>query len=155
LSKPNRKADFLFGFEGASMVADVFLNGTYIGTHKGGYSAFIFEVTDIVKNSRPNYLAIKVDNSTQLDVAPSATTLYPLFGGIYRPVTIFSTGDVNISPLDYASSGVCISPKTVTKDKASIKVKTLLNNFPTNIVKTQSDELRPPKGYEGYGLLGQ
>jgi len=155
VEQTKKESRFFIRFEGVSMVADVFLNGTYIGSHKGGYSAFIFEVTDLVKNGRANYLAVKADNSTQVDVAPSATTLYPLFGGIYRPVTIFSTSDVNISPLDYASSGVYISPKNITKEKASIEVKTLLNNSPANIVKTQSNELRPPKGQEGQGLLGQ
>lgn len=155
IEQTEKQSRFFIRFEGVSMVADVFLNGSYIGSHKGGYSAFIFEITDILKNGRPNYLAVKVDNSTRVDVAPSATTLYPLFGGIYRPVTIFSTNDVNISPLDYASSGIYISPKNVSEEKATIEVKTLLNNAPANIVKTLSDELMPPKGYEGRGLLGE
>lgn len=146
---------FFIRFEGVAMVADVFLNGRYIGSHRGGYSAFIFEITDHVKNGRPNYLSVKVDNSTQVDVAPSATTLYPLFGGIYRPVTVFSTNNLNISPLDHASSGVYVSPKKVTKEKVSIEIKTLLDNSPANVVKTLSNELIPPKGNNGFGLLGQ
>jgi len=155
IEQTEKNSRFFLRFEGVSMVADVFLNGTYIGTHKGGYSAFIFEITDLVNNKRPNYLSVKVNNATQVDVAPSATTLYPLFGGIYRPVTVFSTADTNISPLDYASSGVYISPETVSKEKASIQVKTFLDNSPANIIKTSSDELKPPKGYSGTGLLGQ
>ncbi|MDZ7261774.1 MAG: beta galactosidase jelly roll domain-containing protein, partial [candidate division KSB1 bacterium] len=111
--RDNNKKRYFIRFEGVSLVADVFLNGTYIGRHKGGYSAFCFEITPHILSGEENLLAVRVDNSSQPDVAPSGTHLYPLFGGIYRPVTIFSTDDLCISPLDFASSGVYIKPKLV------------------------------------------
>jgi beta-galactosidase len=61
----------------------------------------------------------------QADVAPSGAYLYPLFGGIYRPVTIFGTDELCISPLDYASSGVYIRPVNVSAKEADIEVVTL------------------------------
>lgn len=122
-------------FEGVSVTADVFVNGTYIGGHKGGYSAFCFEITPYIRFGRRNRISVRVDNSMQVDVAPSGTYLYPLFGGIYRPVMIFSTNDLCISPLDYASSGVYIKPVRVSEKQADIEVVTLLDCKKTAVSK--------------------
>src|SRR3954462_143951 len=35
-------------FDGASVVADVYVNGTKIGSHAGAFAAFIFDVTSLV-----------------------------------------------------------------------------------------------------------
>ena len=141
-------------FEGVSLVADVFINGRYLGTHKGGYSAFCYELTPHLRKNGLNYLSVKVDNSMQPDVAPSGTHLYPLFGGIYRPVTLFVTNQACIYPLDNASSGVYIHPVTVSKENASVEVVTLIDYQTIPVLTTNSEELLPPEGTEGKGLLG-
>jgi hypothetical protein len=155
LNRDKKNNRYFIRFEGVSLVVDVYFNGNYLGTHKGGYSSFIFEITNFIRNRETNYLAVKVNNITQLDVAPSGTYLYPIFGGIYRPVVVFSTSDLCISPLDYASSGVYISPVYVTDNSADIEVKTLVNYHSSPIVQTKSSELSPPKGIKGYGLYGE
>ncbi|OFY49823.1 MAG: hypothetical protein A2Y87_09010, partial [Bacteroidetes bacterium RBG_13_46_8] len=155
LTRDNRSNRYFIRFEGVSLVADVFFNGNYLGTHKGGYSAFIYEITPHIRNGEKNYLAVKVNNATQLDVAPSGTHLYPLFGGIYRPVTLFSTGEICISPLDYASSGVYLSPVSVTDSNAFIEIKTLISYHAQPIIQTRSKELVPPEGMKGTGLFGE
>ncbi len=118
---------YFIRFEGVCLVSDVYVNGVFIGRHKGGYSAFCYEITRQVRTGRKNSISVKVDNSMQPDVAPSGTYLYPLFGGIYRPVTVFSTDCLCISPLDYASSGVYIRPVNVSQKQADIEVVTLLD----------------------------
>ena len=137
------------------MVADVFVNGNYLGRHKGGYSAFCFEITPYIKQGQTNRISVRVDNSMQMDVAPSGSHLYPLFGGIYRPVTIFSTDDLCISPLDYASSGVYIRPVDVSAKKATLEVVALLDYLSKPALITKSSELLPPKGKKGNGLEGE
>ncbi len=127
LPRSERPQRTFIRFEGVSLVADVFLNGTYLGKHKGGYSAFCFEITPHVVYDRENILAVKVDNTTQPDVAPSGCYLYPLFGGIYRPVTLFRTAELCISPLDHASSGVTVRPLRVSDAEAEIDVESLLS----------------------------
>lgn len=142
-------------FEGVSLVADFFLNGEYVGRHKGGYSAFCFEITSFIEYGEENTLAVKVDNTMQPDVAPSGTYLYPLFGGIYRPVTVFHTDDLCVSPRDYASSGVTVRPLQVAKEAAEIAVETLLSYRHEPRLQTVSPELLPPKGVKGRGLFGE
>ncbi|HUI30111.1 MAG TPA: glycoside hydrolase family 2 TIM barrel-domain containing protein [Candidatus Acidoferrales bacterium] len=155
LNRDNKSSRYFIRFEGVSLVCDVFFNGIYLGTHKGGYSAFIYEITPYIKNGEKNYLSVKVNNATQLDVAPSGTYLYPIFGGIYRPVTIFSTPDLCISPLDHASSGTYISSDTISNESASINIQTLVNYRSLPIVQTKSTELVPPIGKKGIGLYGE
>lgn len=151
----DKNSRYFIRFEGVSIVADVFFNGNYLGTHKGAYSAFIFEITPYIKNNETNILAVRADNSMQIDVAPSGTDLYPLFGGIYRPVTLFGTNNLCISPLDFASSGVYIKPKNINNNSAEIDIEVLLNKKTYPVTITKSAELLPPKGKKGTGLFGQ
>jgi hypothetical protein len=146
---------YFIRFEGVCLVADIYLNGKYIGNHKGGYSAFCFEITEHLRIGESNFVAVKVDNSVQSDVAPSGTDLYPLFGGVYRPVTIFSTSNMCIDPMDYASSGVYIHPKNVSHKLADIEVDILIESRFVPVLKTTSKELLPPKGKKGQGLYAE
>jgi hypothetical protein len=142
-------------FEGVCLVADVFVNGIYLGNHKGGYSAFCFEITPYVLAGEENTVSVRVDNAVRPDVAPSGTYLYPLFGGIYRPVVIFSTRGLCVSPLDYASSGVYIRPKRISSKEADLEVETLLDYRSYPRIQTRSSELLPPGGMNGRGLVGE
>jgi beta-galactosidase/beta-glucuronidase len=45
LPKEQRSKRYFIRFEGACLVADIYVNGIYIGRHKGGYSAFCYEIT--------------------------------------------------------------------------------------------------------------
>jgi hypothetical protein len=155
LHRDGNNKRFFIRFEGVSLVTDVFINGRYLGNHKGGYSAFIFEITPFVKNDAVNFLSVKVNNITQMDVAPSGTHLYPIFGGIYRPVTVFSTDETCISPLDYASSGIYIHPKKTSREYAEIDVETLIDYDSPPFSISKSLELLPPKGMKGIGLYGE
>jgi len=149
------KKRYFIRFEGVCLVADVFLNGKFIGRHKGGYSAFCFDITPYISFEESNIVAVRVDNTVQPGVAPSGTHLYPLFGGIYRPVTIFATHELCVCPLDYASSGVYIQQKKVSLKEAEIEIKTLLNYNSIPFLRTESPELLPPKGKQGKGLYGE
>lgn len=151
-TKPQR---YFLRFEGVSLVTDVFLNGTYVGGHQGGYSAFCFEITPFIEIGESNTLAVKVDNSMQPDVAPSGVYLYPLYGGIYRPVTVFATDNMCISPLDFASGGVYIHPQNISAESADIEVETLLDAKQAPVIATSLTVFLPPKGKKGKGLYGE
>ena len=45
-------------FEGANCVSNVFVNGKHIGEHRGGYGAFVFEITDKVEYGKENTLLL-------------------------------------------------------------------------------------------------
>lgn len=96
---------FLY-FEGANQVADVYVNGNKAGSHIGGYSAFAFDITGLVKRGR-NVVAVRVDNSFNEDIPP-LTADFNFYGGIYRDVWLITTGDLHFNITDHASPGVRI-----------------------------------------------
>ena len=71
-------------FDGVNSLADVYLNGELLTTHKGGYSAFTVDITDKVRTDAPNLLMVHVNN--QNDRIPPLSGDFTIFGGIYRNV---------------------------------------------------------------------
>lgn len=114
-------------FEAAGQDAQVFINGKHIGSHVGGYSAFCYEITDKVSFNKPNVVAVKVSNAPSFKRIPVNDNLFNSYGGIYRPVQIFSTPQCNISPTYYASSGVFVELKELSGDQAKIEVRAHLS----------------------------
>ncbi|WP_239060723.1 glycoside hydrolase family 2 protein [Bacteroides sp. 519] len=126
--KPEWEGKRLFlRFEGANAVTNVFINGKHIGEHRGGYAAFIFELTDKVKYNAENEILIRVNNAEQLDIMPLVGD-FNFYGGIYRDVHLLITDPVCISPLDYASSGVYLIQEKVTDKQATVRAKINLTN---------------------------
>lgn len=114
-------------FEGANCVSNVFVNGKHIGEHRGGYGAFVFEITDKVEYGKENTLLVRVNNGEQLDVMPLAGD-FNFYGGIYRDVHLLLTDNLCISPLDYASSGVYLIQQQITDKQAAICARINLSN---------------------------
>ena len=72
-------------FEGVFLKASVYLNGKFVGEHKGGYTAFTFDISNFVSIPGINTIAVKVDSSKDLNLPPISGD-YTMFGGIYRDV---------------------------------------------------------------------
>ncbi|HYG82153.1 MAG TPA: glycoside hydrolase family 2 TIM barrel-domain containing protein, partial [Pyrinomonadaceae bacterium] len=120
---------FLY-FEGANQVADVYLNGSHVGQHVGGYTAFAFEITDFVRfgdASDANLIAVRIDNSLDKDVPPINGD-FNMYGGIYRDVWLLATDAVHIKVTDAASPGVWIDTPRVSDDAATVRVRGSLVN---------------------------
>ena len=115
-------------FEGVAAVAEVYINGVFAGNHKGGYSAFVIEMTKLLRYGQENEILVKVDNNSRPDVIPVNHTLFGVYGGIYRPVELIVTEKLNITVTDYASPGIYISQKNVSDKSAGISVKIKLEN---------------------------
>lgn len=126
--KPEWKNKRLFlRFGGVNTIADVFLNGKYLGEHRGGYAAFVFELTDKVKYGERNQIMVRVSNSERLDVMPLVGD-FNFYGGIYRDVELLVTSQACISPLDYASPGVYLNQNKVDEQRADVSAVVLLSN---------------------------
>ena len=100
-------------FQGVMTTAKVWMNGTLLATHEGGYLPFSVEITDEIV-AGDNVLAVQVDATLQ-DVPPSKVTggdaaidyLQP--GGIYRDVQLrivpaVYVADVFATPVNVLSS---------------------------------------------------
>ena len=128
--RPEWKGKRLFiRFEGVNNIADVFINRRHIGEHRGGYGAFIFEITGKVEYGKENSILVRVNNGEQLDIMPLVGD-FNFYGGIYRDVHLLITDETCISPLDYASPGVRLIQDSVSHRYA--KVRTLDRVFLSN-----------------------
>lgn len=115
-------------FEGVAQVMDLYINGRYVGNHKGGYSACAFDISRVLNYGKDNELLVKVNNAASPEVIPVNHVLFGVYGGIYRPVWLVVTEKVNIAVNDYASPGVYITQKNVSPRKADVQVKVKLEN---------------------------
>lgn len=124
-------------FEGVASVAELYVNGTFAGNHKGGYSAFTIEISKLLKFGEDNEILLKVDNSSRPDVVPINHTLFGVYGGMYRPVHLIITEKVNIAVTDYASPGIYISQKNVTNKSADVNVEIKIENKNREVKRVQ------------------
>ena len=115
-------------FEGVGTCAEVYVNNQLVGTHKGGYSAFVIEIGTALKSGENNEIVVKADNKSRPDVIPVNHVLFGVYGGIYRPVWLVVTEKSNITVTDNASSGVYIKQKNVSKRSADVTVTVKVDN---------------------------
>ena len=100
-------------FYGVQNVADLFVNGYHVGAHRGGSTAFTFEITDKIRFGEDNALLVVVSNNSRDDVLPASTDMN-LYGGIYREAELILTGKTAVSPLHLGSEGVLVRQNSVT-----------------------------------------
>ena len=126
-SSYNNKKIFI-AFDGANQVADLYVNGMNVGRHKGGYTAFTFDITPFVKpDGSDNCIAVQVSNAHDMFIPPLDVG-YTIYGGIYRSVRLIITDKVHFETGNYGSSGVFVSTPLVSKEKANVEVKGSVKN---------------------------
>jgi beta-glucuronidase len=105
-------------FLAANYIADVWLNDQWIGYHEGGYTPFVFDVTDGIHTGEVNMLYVRVDNIPWLprlggdnsqwhnnrDIIPYATADWWNYGGILRDVYLECLPAMHIARLDAQGS---------------------------------------------------
>lgn len=78
-------------FEASNYQTDVYLNGTKLGKHIGGFTPFNYEVTHLLKDQN-NFLIVKVDNKRIKEGVPTLNTDWWNYGGLTRDVKLIETG---------------------------------------------------------------
>jgi beta-galactosidase len=114
-------------FDGANIVTDVYLNGTSLGQHKGGFAAFRFDVTSLAVIGGDNVIAVKVNNASNVDIPPLSAD-FTFFGGLYRDVHLLVTDPLALTALDYGSSGVYLKQTNVSAASANLQVTAKVSN---------------------------
>ena len=76
-------------FDGAAHEATVFCNGTRVGYHACGYTAFSVDITDSVDFGGENIIDVRLDTRESLNIPPFGFVIdYLCYGGLYREVTL-------------------------------------------------------------------
>jgi len=133
---PDKARTYLY-FEAANQTTDAWLNGQRIGNHKGGYTAFAFDLTEQLKENE-NILEVRVDNSHDPDIPPLKGD-FNFYGGIYRDVYLILTGNTHFEILDHAAPGIYIRMPEVDSSRAEIQVR---GNIQHHLQKAQKGRIR-------------
>jgi beta-glucuronidase len=88
--KENRRTFVHFG--AVNYIAQVYLNGEYLGSHEGGFTPFQFELSDHLV-SGVNTLVVGANNERRVDGLPGRGFDWFNYGGITRDVTFIETAD--------------------------------------------------------------
>ena len=104
-------------FEGANHIATVSCNSKVLGTHKGGFSTFRFELTDAMLPAG-NELTVEVSNPV-CDVYPQMAD-FTFYGGLYRNVTYIEVENAHFDLLKDGTSGVFVTPNPVGKTRLDL-----------------------------------
>ena len=84
LEKKNSGKRYILHFEGAAVYARVLLNGCELGSHKGAYTPFEFDVTEHI-TAGSNLISVMIDSTERDDTPPFGNVVYYLvYVGIYR-----------------------------------------------------------------------
>lgn len=118
-------------FHGVQSVANLFINGSHVGTHHGGATAFTFEITDKVHFGADNALLMVVSNSQRDDVLPTSTDIN-LYGGIYREAELILTERTIVSPLYLGTEGVLVHQQWADEEKAEGEIEVHLSSRGSN-----------------------
>lgn len=113
-------------FDGAATLADVWLNGVYLGQHQGAYTRFVLDATRAAA-AGDNVLAVRCDTDPHdtRDCLPGGegNQLYHVYGGLYRPVRLLTTPPVHLDSATDGASGVFLTPQNVSADSAMLAVQ--------------------------------
>jgi beta-galactosidase len=119
-------------FEGVQKYCKVWINGKYLGDHKGGYGSFDFDMTEFIIPGKDNVLAVAVNN-TQKDrfrIPPMAAGNFDVYGGIYRDVTIVLKDMLHIPMQGSASheGGTFVTTPRVSEKEGIVRIQTWVQN---------------------------
>ncbi len=107
-------------FDGVYRNAELWVNGTEVGKHPYGYTAFYFDITDLLHEKGANVLAVKVSNTGKNSRWYSGS-------GIDRHVLLITTGRVSIPVW-----GVHVQSSDISAAGAAISITVQLSNHDTN-----------------------
>ena len=113
----------ILNFEAVDYDSKVWVNGTLLGTHRGGHTPFSFDVTDALKKDGENELIVQVIDATEGYQLHGKQKLrnggiwYTRVTGIWQTVWLEQVPTMRIDDLDYACNvdqgTIAVTPKIV------------------------------------------
>lgn len=100
----------------ANYLCRVFVNGTYIGMHRGGSTPGYFNITDVLKAE--NRIMLVVDSTRRETQVPTENTDWFNYGGVYRDIELIYLPKVYIKDFQIA----LIPDGTFSKIQAEVEL---------------------------------
>jgi len=120
-------------FDGVQKYSRVYLNGRFVGEHKGGYTSFSFDLTPYVRPGAENVLAVAVSNRRDDHfggIAPMTAGNFNVYGGIYRDVRLVVKDPIHIPFQGSADheGGTFVTTPEVSRERGVVRVRTFVRN---------------------------
>lgn len=129
------KRQFLY-FGAVSYRCRVYLNGTEIGSHEGGFTPFQIEVTDLL-NEGDNFIVVEVNNRRTKDAIPAMSFDWWNYGGVTRDVLLVTTPQTYLEDyfiqLDKESPNQIIAKVHLSDKKPGEKITIAIPELKTSI----------------------
>lgn len=107
IDNPYQNGRTILHFEGAGQKTQVYVYNIKVGEHVGGYDEFTIDITDAIAAFKKDTvfkgrfngqipIAIRCDNSRDLEMIPSDLSDFNVYGGIYRYLNLVYQPQVSI-----------------------------------------------------------
>ena len=110
----------------------VWINGNYLGEHKGGSNAFCFDISGQVKYGEDNVVAVAVNNppSGEITLPLSVKDKKKFYGGIYRDVSMIMQNNLYIPEqgLSDQEGGTFITTPKASENDGIVRIQTWVKN---------------------------
>ena len=96
-------------FYAVNYVADVWLNGIYLGYHEGGYTSFSFDASKAIIYGAENVLVVRVDNipwGTRKDIVPFYKVDWFNYSGIIHDVYLEFSNKISVVRADVITKNI-------------------------------------------------
>ncbi|MGN0662192.1 MAG: glycoside hydrolase family 2 protein, partial [Faecalibacterium sp.] len=103
--------------QGANHVATVYCNGRELGTHKGGFSTFRYDLTPAMQE-HGNVLTVTVSNARS-EIYPQNAD-FTFYGGLYRDVNFVEVSPAHFDLLKDGTVGVFVTPRSNGKTRVDL-----------------------------------
>lgn len=120
-------------FDGVQKYCRAYLNGEFVGEHKGGFTSFSLDLTDKIRFGENNLLTLAVGNRRDDNfghIPPMQAGNWNLYGGIYRDVRLVVKQRLYI-PFQGAADhegGTFVTTPEVSAERAKVRVLTYVKN---------------------------
>ena len=114
----------------AGQQATVYVNGTKVVYHEGGYSTIRADITSLLRDGEDNLIAINVSNEYKDSVYPQSAD-FTFYGGLYRGVNLISVPDAHFTLDYYGGPGIKVTPKPKCCG-AEFEIETYVDNGDEN-----------------------
>ena len=94
---------------GANSSADLYVNGTHVAHHDGGYSTWRADITDAVGASGDVLIVLGVSNAENDAVYPQMAD-FTFYGGLYRDVNLIAVPASHFDLTYYGGPGIAVTP---------------------------------------------
>jgi beta-galactosidase len=134
LAKEMKGKKLFLKFEAAMNIAEVWVNAKKLIKHQGGYLPFVIDISDVANFDTENSIKIKLNNKDNPITGPKPLKNldFNTYGGIYRNVWLIAKNPLHITDPIFAnkvaSGGVFVTYPKVSKEEASIQIKTHIKN---------------------------